>query len=109
MEIKISSDGDMEAFFITSRTELDAAVAEAVETAILRVLPDAIRRATLKPYLTKKELMELTGWSDRQVEYKKANREISFVRRGRSVLFPSREVTAYLNEGYVPARRSDGR
>ncbi len=93
----------MEPFFITSRNELDAAVSEAVEAALTRALPEAIRRATTKPYLTKSELMQLTGWSARQVEYKKSRREIPFIRRGRLVLFPTEDVFAYLEEGRVPA------
>ncbi len=71
---------------------------------LLEILPDAIRRATAKEYLTKAELMKLTGWSSRQVEYKKERRALTFVRRGRTVLFPSEAVFAYLEEAVVPAK-----
>ena len=96
----------MEPYFITSKDDLDTAVSAAVEAALVRALPEAVRRATTKPYLTKAELVQLTGWSSRQVEYKKAQREIPFVKRGRLVLFPTDEIFAYLEEGRVPARRS---
>ena len=72
-------------------------VREEVQAALKAVLPLAIRQAMEKPYLTKAELMLLTGWSSRQVEYKKSKREIPFIRRGRLVLFPS-----YTYHGTVP-------
>lgn len=55
-------------------------------------------------HLTKAKLREITGWSSRTVEYKKAQGEIPYIRRGRLVLFPTDEIMAYLREGYVPAR-----
>ena len=93
------------AYLPDSREALQADIADAVASAIETRLPDIVRRATQKPYLTKRELMDLTGWSARQVEYKKSKRELPFVRRGRTVLFPTEEVYAYLKEGYVPASR----
>jgi excisionase family DNA binding protein len=52
--------------------------------------------------LTKKELMDLTGWSSRTVEYKKAEGIIPYVRQGRLCLFPTDEILAWLEEGRVP-------
>ena len=82
-------------------------MSEAVEAALTRALPEAVRRALAKPYLTKPELMELTGWSSRRVEYVKSKREIPFVKRGRTVLFPTEEVYAFLEMGRVPARTTE--
>ncbi len=91
-------------------TELRALISEEVTRTLHDVLPEAVRRATAKPYLTKSELMELTGWSSRQVEYKKSQRAIPFIRRGRLVLFPTQEIFAFLEEGRVPVRgESDAR
>ena len=84
--------------------QVRTAVREEVHAALKTVLPLAIRQAMEKPYLTKSELMQLTGWSSRQVEYKKSKREIPFIRRGRLVLFPTQDVFAYLEEGRVPAK-----
>lgn len=75
-----------------------------VASALKQALPDILRRAQLPPYLTKKQLCELTGWSARKVAYLKSERRIPFVQRGRTVLFPTAEIEAYLNEGFVPAR-----
>jgi len=77
---------------------------EVVPSLLRQELPEAVRRGTEKPYLTKSELMQLTGWSSRQVEYRKANRSIPFIRRGRTILFPTDEIYAFLEEGRVKTR-----
>ena len=89
---------------VCTGTELRALISEELARTLHDVLPEAVRRATAKPYLTKAELMDLTGWSARQVEYKKSRRELPFVKRGRLVLFPTEEVYAYLEAGRVPAK-----
>ena len=94
----------MNPIFITTQEALNKAIKAALQEHLQRLLPEAVKQATAKEYLTKKELMKLTGWSSRQVEYKKSKREISFIRRGRLVLFPTQDVYEYLNQGYVPPK-----
>ena len=95
----------MEKHIFISEEDLRKVVADEVREAVSQALPEAIRRATAKAYLSKSDLKELTGWSDRQIEYKKAKREITFVKQGRLVLFPTAEIIAYLELGRVPRRR----
>ena len=96
----------MSPHILTTPEAVRAAVAEAFTEELRPELTRMIRQAILPPYLTKRKLRELTGWSDRQVEYKKSKREIPFVRRGRLVLFPTDEILAYLEAGRVPAKNS---
>ncbi|GAB5519714.1 MAG: hypothetical protein RhofKO_19650 [Rhodothermales bacterium] len=93
-----------EPIVVTTSAQLQAVVCLAVAEAIAKQLPQAIQRGIAKPYMTKLEVMDLTGWSSRQVEYKKQRRELPFIRRGRTVLFPTDDVYAYLESGRVPAR-----
>lgn len=95
----------MPAIEIATTEVVREALRPELEAALRHILPDLIRAATTKAYLTKPELMTLTGWSSRQVEYVKSKREIPFIRRGRTVLFPAPDVFAYLEAGRVPARR----
>lgn len=79
---------------------------EVLEDKLRQILKDTLPsmlEGLRKPYLNKKELQDLTGWSSRQVEYKKQKGEIPFIRRGRLILFPTIEVHAYLEKGRVPA------
>ena len=79
------------------------AVTPAVAAALGAALPEVLRRAALPVYLTKKELGALTGWSPRKIDYMLAGRRLSAIRRGRTVLFKTADIEAYLHEGYVPA------
>lgn len=89
---------------VVAEDRMQELVAQGVREALEKTLPSALREATQKAYLTKTELMELTGWSARTVEYKKSERKIPFVRRGRTVLFPTDEIFQWLEEGRVEAK-----
>lgn len=91
---------------VTTKEVLEELIHGAIKTALKENLPEALQQAIAKPYLTKNELMELTGWSARQVEYKKTSREIPFIRRGRLILFPTQDIYEYLEKGRVPARKN---
>lgn len=93
------------AYLPDSENDFREAIADAVRDAVLELIPAAVRKATRKQYLTKRELMELTGWSSRTVDYRKATNAIPYIQRGRKILFPTDELDAYFCEGYVPARR----
>ena len=80
------------------------AVGPTVRRAVEEALPEVARRAALPPYLTKRELSEMTGWSERKVDYMRSNRTLPYIKRGRTVLFRTADVEALLMEGYVPAR-----
>ncbi|MEM7299369.1 MAG: hypothetical protein AAF391_14020 [Bacteroidota bacterium] len=95
----------MQPIIVTSQETINDAIRVALDAALKEHLTEAVRRATQKAFLTKPELMELTGWSSRQVEYKKTKREIPYIRRGRLILFPTEGVYAYLDKGFVPARK----
>jgi hypothetical protein len=75
-----------------------------VRSTIVDALPEVARRAQLPPNLTKRQLQQLTGWSPRKIDYLRERREIPFIKRGRTVLFPTAEIEQYLGEGYVPAK-----
>lgn len=95
----------MDHVILTSEAALSRTLQQTLQGTLETLLPELIQIATAKPFLTKTDLMELTGWSSRQVEYKKSKREIPFIRRGRLVLFPTQEIFQYLREGYVPIRK----
>ena len=90
-----------EGIAVISADQLRSIVDESVRGAISRTLPPAIRQAAETPLMTKVELMKLTGWSSRTVEYRKAEGSIPFIRRNRTVLFPRDEIISWLREGYV--------
>lgn len=95
----------MDTLIITTREDLEATINDTIQKAILESLPETIRRANIKPLLTKKELSELTGWSLRKIDYLKSRGEIEYKQIGRSILFPTEKVFEYLDAGTVPRRK----
>lgn len=82
------------------------AVQPAVAAALAAAMPEILRRAALPVYLSRQQVMEMTGWSDRKLAYLQAKRRLAFVKRGRTVVFRTADVEAYLGDGYVPAKRT---
>ncbi len=80
------------------------AVGPAVEAAVARALPAVVRRAALPPFLSKAELAELTGWSERKVDYLRERGRLPYVKVGRSVRFRTDDVEHLLDEARVEAR-----
>ncbi len=80
-------------------------VADAVEAAVQNALPELIRRATRKPWLTRDEILELTGWSVRTLAYLRQERKIAFTQEGRKILYETASLERLLDAGYVPAKR----
>ena len=92
----------LDAFLSATLTE---AIRPIVRDALADQLPEQVRRALAKPYYTVAEVMELTGWSRRKVDYLRERREVDVVKRGRTTLFPAEALHAYLDAGLVPARK----
>lgn len=84
------------------------AVGAAVEDAVAHALPGVVRRASLPPYLTRRGVMDLTGWSARKLSCLQAQRRLPYHKWGRTVLFRTEDVEAYLAEGRVEAREDQG-
>lgn len=87
------------------------AVAEVVderfEAVLLRVLPEAIRRATEPEYLGREEAANRLNISTRALDYRLKERRLPHVKRGRRVLIPTSALRDYMDEAEIPARSAD--
>jgi hypothetical protein len=59
---------------------------------------------TLKKYLTQEDLVLLTGWSRRQLAYRRSRGDIPYIKRGHTILYKAEDVERFLDEGYVDVR-----
>lgn len=98
-----STDDFLKALLVDALRE---AAPDVLREALADVLPDLVRVALLPPFLTRDELSSWTGWSRRKVDYMRKEGKIDYTKRGRTVLFPTSSVQAYLLEGLVKARES---
>lgn len=94
-------------FVIVTPSDLREIIKESVCSSFRAMIPNFLEALPEKRYLTKKEVSDLTGWSIRQIDYKRKSGAIPYIKRGRLVLIPTADLLAYLEEGRVPAARRD--
>jgi len=85
--------------------ELTEIITNAMVKVLQDALPDIIERATRKPYLTREELMDLTGWSSPTIFHLRKTRQIPFVQHGRKILYPTNEMYAFFEEHKIRRRK----
>ena len=89
---------------ITNPEDVRRYVRDAVIEVIRQELPDLVTTATRKELYTREEVLDLTGWSDRTLQHLRDTRQIEFVQHGRKILYPSKELHAFLDEHRVVPR-----
>lgn len=89
--------------------ELRRLVEEAVAETLRRELPPALEYANEKPYLTNKEVADLTGLSIRRLADLRSQKRIEYRKRGRTILYRTRDVYRWIEEGLVTRSNSRGR
>jgi hypothetical protein len=91
--------------YITTKDELESIVAIAVERAMLSIVPELIRKFTSKEYMTKEEVKDLTGWSDRTLQNLRDTRQIPFVKHGKKILYPYNGMMQFFQLNHIKAIR----
>ncbi len=90
--------------FITSKQELKETVDEAVKKIIEQELPALLRKACRKEWINTNELMELTGWSRRTIQYLRDEKRIPFSQEGKRILYPMDGIEGYLRSNQINPR-----
>lgn len=87
--------------YLTSKEELKETVSKAVKEFCKQELPSILRKASRKEWINTDELMELTGWSRRTIQYLRDKKRIPFSQEGRRILYPMDGIEAYLKENQI--------
>lgn len=87
--------------YIPSKDELQTIIEDAVSRTMRSVVPDLVRQATQKEFLTKEEVMRLTGFSSRKLQYLRDTREIPYTQHGRKILYPYKGVLEFLESNKI--------
>ena len=94
----------MEGIYIFTKQELQEAIRDAVKEQIRELVPEIIREAVAKPWLTKDELIHLTGWKPRTIQYLRDSRQIPFSQHGYKILFPRKGILEFLEANHIKPR-----
>lgn len=93
------------ALYVASRQEFQEIIVESVDELLLRRIPEIIRQANSKEYLTSKELKDLTGFSYRTQKYHRDKGNLTFINEGRRFLYPVNEIERFMRERMIEAKK----
>lgn len=91
--------------YISTQDELKAIVEQAVAEAMAERVPDIIRKATRKEWLTTKEAKEMLDCSRRHLYHLRDTKQIKYHQHGRKILFHIDEIERFLEENEVKRRK----
>lgn len=87
--------------FIPSKEELEEIVSRTVQYTMNKVLPDAIRKASRKKWLTTDQAMEVLQCSRRHIQYLRDEGKLPYRQHKRTIRYDIDELEAFLNKGKV--------
>jgi len=90
--------------YIASKEELTETIQQALKELFEQELPSILRKAARKEWINTNDLMELTGWSRRTIQYLRDKQRIPFSQEGRRILYPMKGVETYLRSNLIQPR-----
>ena len=90
-----------ESVIVTTETQLEKIFSKLFEKQINTTLPQLVKEATAKPWLTKDELIELTGWSSRTIQHMRDSDQIPYSKHGRKILYPRKGILEFLEAHHI--------
>lgn len=90
---------------VTERNELQKIIKKCLRAEAENFIPKIVRKAIEKPWMTKQELMDLTGWSSRTLQHLRDTNQIPYSKHGRKILYPRDGIMEFLEEHQIPANK----
>lgn len=87
--------------FVAERKELELYFDKVLRSIIRDEVPKLIQELGKKEWLTKKELMKLTGWSSRTIQHMRDSKQIPYTQHGRKILYPREGIMNFLEANYI--------
>jgi len=89
---------------VAERSELQTVVADVVRSVVLQDAPAALREAMKSKWMHRDDVKKNYGVTDRQLQYMRDNRKITYSQRGRRIWYLRASIEEYFEEGRVDAR-----
>lgn len=93
--------------FVAERKELELYFNKILRRILREELPDLLKKLGKKDWLTKEELIELTGWSSRTIQHLRDTNQIPYAEHGRKILYPRKGIEEFLDCHYITHRRDE--
>ena len=95
----------MSTVYIPSKEDLENIISKITRQTLSEILPDAIRKANRKEWLTSKEVLEILDCSNRHLQYLRDSNQIIFSQNGRTIRYHIDDVEDFLNRHKVKSLR----
>lgn len=89
--------------FVPTKKEFEEILVRTVDKVLANRIPQIMRQANRKEYLTTGEVEELTGLSSRAQKYHRDCRNLSYSQEGRKIIYRTEDV-----EKFIEDRRVEG-
>lgn len=96
-----------ENIFIPTEAKFREILNETVDTILENRIPQIIRKANRKEYITTSEFKELTGCSYRVQHYLRTEGKISYSQEGRKIFYRTEDVETFMKERRILASEND--
>ncbi len=90
--------------YIPTKEELEQIISQVTKRTVLEVLPEVIREATRKEWLTTDEVMEVLQCSRRHVQYLRDSEQLAYSQNGRTIRYHINDVDAFFNDSRIESR-----
>lgn len=91
----------MEPLLIATNDQLNKAIQLAVETAVVNLVPELIRRVSQKEYMSISETCDLLSCTRRHLQHLRNTGRINYIKRGKKIYFRKTDVDKYLNSHLI--------
>ena len=81
---------------IIADDDLNIIIQNAIDKALLKSINSLEDKLIKHSYLTKAEVIKLTGWSDKTIQNLRDHKQIPYTKHGRKILYPARGVYDFL-------------
>lgn len=90
---------------LTTEEELEKIIERVTRNVLNEIMPDIIRKATRKEWLTTEDVMEYLQCSRRHVQHLRDTNRLTYTQSGRTIRYHINDVLEYLNRGKVSKSR----
>lgn len=90
--------------FIPTENKFREILSDTVDQILSRRIPQIMRQANRKEYMTTAEFEELTGMSYATQKYHRDVHNIEFIQEGRRILYPTEKVEAFMDERRIKSK-----
>ena len=94
----------MSQIIVSEKQDLTQLMREVFREEAKAIIPELVRQATAKPWLTKEEIMDLTGWSSRTLQNLRDTNQIPYSKHGRKILYPRSGIMEFLEQHQLEPR-----